>query len=487
MLMWCVLLFGLTGCGNNVGNASGFISGRGYGGITSQTTALQEEETQLSYDNSFIGVVVSMDIDRKLMSIYDINRNATDEYQYTGATDIQNKTGQVIAAAQIRLGDIVECQFNEDGHVIQALKEASEAWEYPNIKSFTMDRTNLIIKIGKSTYKFNNSLIVISNGELVAPSYVSSQDEISVKGIGTSVYSIVVTKGHGALKLENTEEFVGGMISVGNKILETITKNMVLDVPVGDYRVEVTKDDAVFSQRVVIFQNEETIIDMEEMGKKAREVGTIKFTIKPEGAVLYLDDKETAYDEVVELYYDTYEIRVEKEGYVPYIADLLISKPYQTREILLGKEEAESGETQTEAIISTSSTSLDTQQTASQNQTTHSGPTVTTPTVTVPTVTAPTVQTPTTTQTGETTKSPGPGAVSDKELSAYKIHIETPVGASVYLDGEFIGTAPLNFPKVSGQHTILLKKDGYKSKTYTVTFSSDKADSHYSFEELEPN
>ena len=74
-----------------------------------------------------------------------------------------------------------------------------------------------------------------------------------------------------------------------------------------------------------------------------------------------------------------------------------------------------------------------------------------------------------------------------QKIENYKIHVEAPVGAAVYFDGEYMGIAPVSFQKISGEHTIIFRQNGYETKTYTVTISSDKADSHYSYPALVPN
>lgn len=119
-------------------------------------------------------------------------------------------------------------------------------------------------------------------------------------------------------------------------------------------------------------------------------------------------------------------------------------------------------------------------------------PTVTAPTVTTPTVTAPTVTAPTVTAPPvpipEVERTEGMGSeIQGMVIENAKIHVEAPVGAAVYFDGEYVGVAPVSFQKVSGEHTIIFRQNGYETKSYTVTISASKTDSHYSYPALEPN
>ncbi len=92
----------------------------------------------------------------------------------------------------------------------------------------------------------------------------------------------------------------------------------------------------------------------------------------------------------------------------------------------------------------------------------------------------------TTSLSSETTVG-SPSSVSSGDVSAYKIHIMEPSQTEVYFDGDYIGTVPVTLTKVSGEHTIILKKDGYVTKTYTVNITSDQIDSYYSFPALAEN
>ena len=84
-------------------------------------------------------------------------------------------------------------------------------------------------------------------------------------------------------------------------------------------------------------------------------------------------------------------------------------------------------------------------------------------------------------------KDPEP-SVSDNTISATKsnkVYIDSPKGVEVYLDGNYVGIAPVSFKKNAGKHTITLEKSGYKKKSYTIYLYNDGEDVTYSFSELE--
>jgi hypothetical protein len=56
----------------------------------------------------------------------------------------------------------------------------------------------------------------------------------------------------------------------------------------------------------------------------------------------------------------------------------------------------------------------------------------------------------------------------------------------VYVDGSYAGIAPVSFAKKSGQVVVTLRKDGYKTRSYTLTIDDANRDSSYSFSALVP-
>ena len=79
--------------------------------------------------------------------------------------------------------------------------------------------------------------------------------------------------------------------------------------------------------------------------------------------------------------------------------------------------------------------------------------------------------------TSETTTSSTVNQGSSNNL----ICVTAPTGAKVYFDGAYVGTSPLSFEKVSGEHTLIFKKDGYVTKSYTIDVSDDSEDMILSF------
>jgi hypothetical protein len=94
------------------------------------------------------------------------------------------------------------------------------------------------------------------------------------------------------------------------------------------------------------------------------------------------------------------------------------------------------------------------------------------------------------TTTAETTEASGSTsattATSENVTTNSKITISTPEGAGVYVDGEYVGVAPVTFAKTVGTHTVTLYKSGYLIKSYTIQSLDDGNDDTYTLADLVP-
>ena len=66
---------------------------------------------------------------------------------------------------------------------------------------------------------------------------INKQDVLTVRGTGYNVYSVVKSRGHGYIRLSHYKDFIGGMIEVGDSMILPVTKNMLITVGEGSYKV----------------------------------------------------------------------------------------------------------------------------------------------------------------------------------------------------------------------------------------------------------
>ena len=61
------------------------------------------------------------------------------------------------------------------------------------------------------------------------------------------------------------------------------------------------------------------------------------------------------------------------------------------------------------------------------------------------------------------------------------IYILGPTGAEIYLDGEYLGTAPMDFEKIIGSYVITVIRTDGAVKNFNCTETDNGEDSYYNF------
>lgn len=405
-----VFIVCLSGCGKDDGN--NIISGNEIPG----SNDVINEEGDLP-DDLLLYIVVNVNTESKKIIVESLNENKKIVLTYTGGTSILNRYGNEVSVSKLVPGEIVEVDYNRGTQKITKIEITDEAWEYTEVKSFSIDTDGGIFSTGGKSYSIDENAIAFSNGLEVGVDEINEKDVVTLKGYDKNIYSIIITKGHGYIVLENTESFVGGFIDIGSEIVTEIQNGMVITAPEGAYTLTVTKNGFGGSQEIVVIRDTELNVDVSRL-QTPLEMGSIKFIISPSTAKLYIDGTYTKYTDPVSLSYGNHSFKITAGGYNTLFGNINVKESYTTKTFSMN-----------------------------QSQTT-------------------TQQTTTLTQTGQI------------------VTISEPLGANVYYDNVFKGIAPVSFETTAGTHTIVLRKVGYASKSYTITIPDDGKDVEYGFDDL---
>lgn len=405
-----VIILCITGCGE--GKENEIVNGNEIPGSNNSVT----DETNIP-DDLLLYTVMNIDTEDEKIIVESINDNKKIVLTYTGGTSIKNRYGDEVTVSKLVPGEIVELDYNRGTQKISSIIITDQVWEYTEVREFTIDADEGILTTGNKNYSIDENAMAFSNGLEIGIGEINERDEITLKGYGTIIYSIIVTKGHGYIVLENTESYVGGLIDIGSEIVTKIENDMVITAPEGTYTLTVTKNGSGGSQEVVVIRDTETTVDISRL-QTALEMGGIKFNITPSTAKLYIDGTFTKYSDPVSLSYGNHSFKIVATGYNTLFGNINVNKTYTTKTFTMNQTE---------------------------------------------------------TTTTETTSA---GTTSQQAT------ISEPLGANVYFDNVFKGIAPVTFDVTSGSHTIVLRKTGYTSKSYTVTIPNDGKDVEYGFDDL---
>lgn len=406
-----------------------------------QTKAAKEQQEQNgntgfvltgpgSYDSADTTVVTKVNTSDKTITFLNLTVSRKYTLEYDGTTVFSDKYSQPMSLEQLKEGDIVDITFLKSKKKLTSLSLAQTGWINQEVTRYTIDATRHNVTIGESNYKITKDTKIFSDGEEIDLMEINSADVLTFQGIDNTIYSIVVDKGHGYLRLSGDENFIGGWIEVGQSIIHQITEDMLLTVPEGSYQVLVSTIGGGGTKNVIINRNEEVVLDISEFKIAEPMYGQVVFSLTPSTASLYIDGNLADTSGPVELQYGIHQIIARAEGYNSITRYLKVSQDSAGIDITLDRETAEEGKVESDTVSSGN---------------------------------------------------------SDTTSNYYKVYIDAPEGAEVYLDGNYIGICPISFKKTSGPHVITLRKTGYETRSFTIQVDDEDKDISYSFAELIAN
>lgn len=413
-----------------------------------QTTVAEESEEEQpvfsssipgSYDSmDEVAVVMAVNQEEKTITLRntDLQRNYT--LDYSQATRLEDRYGSSLSIAQIKAGDLAQVTFLKNKKRLNTLSLCSgEAWTYEKVTEYAVNRNTRVLTLGTDSYKIGDDTLIFSQGKPIDWMDLNDVDVLTVNGVDQHVYSIVVEKGHGYLRLENDTYFVGGWIEVGESLISPITQDMLLTVPEGDYQVLLTNNGNRGMKNISIKRGEELDLDIGDIEIEETKVGRVVFSVTPSNASVYVDGELVDVAAPLELEYGIHQMIAGAEGYDTMTRYINVGEELANLDVRLEKTSTVSGN-------SSSSNNSD-----------------------------------------KNTAASGTGSViSSTDQGQYHVMITAPEKVELYVDGNYIGITPISFKKVAGSHVITLRKDGYVTRSYTIQVDEEQKDISYSFADL---
>lgn len=421
----------LSGCGKQNNNKT-LIPGSSI--LPAPTKAVTEIETKKADQIDLTGVLTYVNIDELKMHFVDIDTGTEYEVAYTGGTDIRDKYEKIIAASGMKLGQIYDVTCNKSGKATQVYG-SGQAWEKNSLTGLEFDESTRKIKQAGDSFIYASYATVLSNANKINIAQIVSQDEVTLRGVGDTVYSIVVDKGHGYITFKGVDAFVGGYASIGTKQLFEVTNGMLTTTQEGTYTIELQKGSMTGSKTVTVSRDASVTVDFSEFTTKASQQGAVNFSITPDNAVMTIDGVETDYSQPVSLAYGKHRLVLSANGYEQYVETIAVAQPYQT------------------VVIDMTAVSATTTAAAATAK--------------------------------ATTKASEKATTAADLTSGYTVNITAPEGAALYVDSVYIGLIPCSFHKSSGSKTITLSQSGYKTVSYTVAIANAAGNLTYAFPAME--
>ena len=442
------------------------------------------------FDSADTAVVAQIDMDEKNITLKNMEKKRQYTLGYDGTTFFYDKYGKVISVTQLQKGEVVDITFFKERKRLNTLQISGDAWVHKNMDEYKLNEEKFQAEVGSAVYAYSEDTVVIADekqGELID---INPVDILTFRGVGSDVYSIVVEKGHGYVRLKNEEYFYDGWIEIGKKTIQRVTENMLLTVPEGKHQVIISNKGTSGVKQIEIRRNMELELDVGDLKGEDPKYGTVVFTITPEDATLYLDGDKTEYGSPVRLEYGIHQMIVMAEGYETISQYLKVGQESAGIEVTMKADTSDSDVSGNDVsgndVLSDSEILEEVNRIL--NERGYSG------------ITSSDLAGNNNDQNGTTADgnnnntgadNSGAGNAGNGQTNtpvtstlSYYVTVDAPVGVEVYLDGNYIGIAPCSFKKDTGSHTLTLRKTGYVAKSYTIQMDEEEKNVSYSFVDL---
>ena len=383
-----------------------------------------------SYDSADTAILVDWDISSYTLTFLNLELGRRYTLSLDGTTRFYDKYGDAITVGQLQKGDIVDVTFLKSKKHLTTLQLSPQAWTYEGTERYEINTVRNEISIGSEIFKLTSNTQFVSGDRNIESMELNPSDSLTFLGIGSQVLTVRVERGHGYLRLENDENFVGGWIEIGQALIQRITDDMLVLVPEGSYQVNISHKGGGGVKSVVINRNEETVLDIGDLEIPEPQYGMVLFSLKPTSAELYIDGALVDPSGPISLEYGLHQMIARAEGYQSITQYFRVIQESVGINVELDANETKQDEDKKEE---------ENPEGSSSEQTTE---------------------------------------------NYYQVYIDAPENVEVYLDGNYMGISPCSFTKIAGTHVVTLRKTGYTTKSYTIEVDDEAKDISYSFADL---
>ena len=439
--------------------------------------AIKEEKITISllgkYDSSDTAAIRSIDTENKEIRFRNHSTGKTYTLKYDNTSMMYDLRGTPMSARLLEEGQIVDVNFLKSSKHITSLKVSDEAWTIDDTRNHELVRGDGTARILGEMYRIDTRTLILADGAPAIAEDILTTDNIKAYGIGKEIYSIVVTSGHGYVSLSSDtvedHSLVGAWLELDNDVIYKISPNMLLSAPEGDYNLQILGNGAEYQATVNISRNTETVVDTGKVTITKPKEGLVTFEVTPEDAEVYVDGEKMLTGTSQFVGYGYHNLKIMAEGYITQHKYLKVGTAKSVVKIEL-EPESDDQDSSKSSMSDSSAFSL------SDDKANKSSASVSVATLPGKSASA--------TSASSSEDKNKAKTRTNKVIEGHKIYVDDPSGVELFFDGNYIGVTPVSLPKVSGSHEIILKKDGYKTKSFRVNIDSDETDVNYGFNDL---
>lgn len=255
---------------------------------------------------------------------YDIAEQERKTVFLTEKTKMTDASGRKISKASLAEGDLLAAELDEDGKTLISVDYSSNAIRTEEATGLTVNRKKrtLTNKAENLSYSYEKESVFFYDGEEIDAADLAPCDELLLKLVGDTVWSVEVQAYHGYIVVENTDAVKNGKIQLDEAEAVPLTEGMQLAAAEGHHTVTVTGSNIeTRKDAVVVEAGEETVYDLSKAQEK---MGVIIINANVKDYKLYINGAVAESPAVLPM--GEYDLVILKNGYTEWSQHVTLDK-----------------------------------------------------------------------------------------------------------------------------------------------------------------
>ncbi|MCJ7854792.1 PEGA domain-containing protein [Lachnospiraceae bacterium NSJ-143] len=220
-------------------------------------------------DDSSISCGVITEKGTKNMIVLSVSTGEKRQVEISNSTVITGANGGKISLKDLVRGDIVSVRFSAEGEAEQ-IRFPEEAWHYTDVSGVNIDAAAMTAELDGKYFSYDNETIFTYQGENIYPGDIEECDLITLYGIGGNLLSAKVEKYHGYIVLKNAEE-IEDMAVVVDFGEPQDASNYIIPVSEGKHTIVVSGSNIdEYMSEVEVGEKERLEVDLSKASEASR-------------------------------------------------------------------------------------------------------------------------------------------------------------------------------------------------------------------------
>lgn len=293
---------------------------------TQDVTQVPAEETKTEEKKLQQALVLIKEINsNKGIIVYNITENRSETIKTDKETGVFDKYGKKISLSEISAGDVVKISLDNKNQLAVQIEYTNDMWTQEKISNVKIQPNGKTITILNKIYYYTDETLFYYKDKLINPQKLNEMDILCLNGVNDKVWSVDVIEYHGYITVKNKDKIKDGTIQINNQAEVSLSETEKIIVSEGAHNIVIKGSNIEpYTADVYIVADEEFSIDLSDAQTKTS-VLILKTNV--ENYQLYVNETLTNYSEPLVLTQGEYNLKITKDGYLPWQQQVNLIEP----------------------------------------------------------------------------------------------------------------------------------------------------------------